>query len=185
MSEKPYHHGNLKNELMEKGLKYVSEHGAESFSMRKLAETCGVSSAAPYAHFKNKEDYLDQAREYVTMRFTEILEKAVKDCRDKERLLLELGKNYVMFFVENPHYHGFLFKQGAIDVKKYRPYLMFEQIAGESLKAMGYDDMTAQNKTIAMWAMVQGLSDIYMIDSGRSGPVLEQEIEKILMSVKI
>ena len=55
MKEKAYHHGNLKNELIEKGLEYIDRYGVESLSMRELARAAGVSSAAPYAHFQNKE----------------------------------------------------------------------------------------------------------------------------------
>ena len=41
---KPYHHGNLKEEFIVKGLEYIDKNGLESLSMRKLAESIGVSS---------------------------------------------------------------------------------------------------------------------------------------------
>ena len=52
MSDK-YHHGDLRNALIEEGIKMINTGGEESLSMRKLAEKCGVTMAAPYAHFKN------------------------------------------------------------------------------------------------------------------------------------
>ena len=57
MKKDTYHHGNLRVELIEKGLEYIDQYGVETLSMRKLADTVGVSSAAPYAHFKNKEAF--------------------------------------------------------------------------------------------------------------------------------
>ena len=58
MKSDTYHHGNLKEELIENGLKYIDKYGTETFSMRKLADSIGVSPAAPYAHFKNREAFL-------------------------------------------------------------------------------------------------------------------------------
>ena len=55
MSDK-YHHGDIRNALIEEGRKMINSGGEESLSMRKLAEKCGVTMAAPYAHFKNKEE---------------------------------------------------------------------------------------------------------------------------------
>ena len=53
--EKDYHHGNLRKELIEKGIKMINSTGEEKLSLRKLAVECGVSNAAPYTHFKNKD----------------------------------------------------------------------------------------------------------------------------------
>ena len=56
--EKGYHHGNLRKELIEKGIKMINDTGEEKLSLRKLAVECGVSNAAPYTHFKNKDELL-------------------------------------------------------------------------------------------------------------------------------
>ena len=42
MKSDTYHHGNLKEELIENGLKYIDKYGTETFSMRKLADSIGV-----------------------------------------------------------------------------------------------------------------------------------------------
>ena len=46
--KKKYHHGNLRKELIEKGIEMINEVGEEKLSWRKLAKICGVSNAAPY-----------------------------------------------------------------------------------------------------------------------------------------
>ena len=51
-----YHHGNLRNALIEEGIRMINAGGEDSLSLRKLAVNCGVSNAAPYAHFKNKKE---------------------------------------------------------------------------------------------------------------------------------
>ena len=57
MVNKPYHHGNLKNELIEAGIALINEEGLSGFSLRKVAAKCNVSNAAPYSHFNNA--YID------------------------------------------------------------------------------------------------------------------------------
>ena len=132
MSEKnKYHHGDLRNALIEEGIKMINAGGEEALSLRKLAEKCGVSMAAPYAHFKSKEDLVNAIKEYVTESFTRYLENAVaaadvsvagkqKDERggenvsDVERKILALGNAYVLFFMKNPEYFTFLFSRGYI-----------------------------------------------------------------------
>ena len=129
-----YHHGNLKQELIEKGLEYIDKYGEESLSMRKLADSAGVSSAAPYAHFKNKEEYLNTVSEYITEKFSDALLLAIGSCKDPARILLELGKAYVLFFYENPLYYKFLFTRGNIEVKEYRPFQIFEKAVQDFFK---------------------------------------------------
>ena len=48
MDKKSYHHNNLKNELIEKGIELVSNYGLSQLSLRKVAQSCNVSHAAPY-----------------------------------------------------------------------------------------------------------------------------------------
>ena len=54
-----YHHKDLRNALIEAGIQLVSTEGVNAFSLRKVAAACGVSHAAPYSHFQNKEELLE------------------------------------------------------------------------------------------------------------------------------
>ena len=104
MSDK-YHHGDLRNALIEESIKMINTSGEDSLSMRKLAEKCGVSMAAPYAHFKNKEEMINAIKKYVEEAFTEYLEKAISHCEnDIEKKIITLGNAYITFFIENPEY---------------------------------------------------------------------------------
>ncbi len=56
MSEKtPYHHGDLKKALIEAGIEVLAREGAGALSLRRVARRAGVSHAAPYAHFADKQ----------------------------------------------------------------------------------------------------------------------------------
>ena len=55
MSTKNYHHGDLKNALINAGVEILAGDGVGGLSLRKVAKQAGVSHAAPYAHFADKQ----------------------------------------------------------------------------------------------------------------------------------
>ena len=54
MSRKNYHHGDLRNALIEAALRLIEREGAHDFSMREAAKEAGVAASAPYRHFEDK-----------------------------------------------------------------------------------------------------------------------------------
>ncbi|XYI02220.1 TetR/AcrR family transcriptional regulator [Sorangium sp. So ce1128] len=58
MKRKSYHHGDLKSALVEAGVDILSTEGMSGLSLRKVAQRAGVSHAAPYAHFEDKQALL-------------------------------------------------------------------------------------------------------------------------------
>lgn len=109
MKEKPYHHGDLRRALIETGIDFIKQKGEEALSLRKIAEICGVSNAAPYAHFKSKDEFIVAIQRYIMDLFAATLEKTVMEYKDSPSLLPMLGKTYVMFFYQNPFYFEYLF----------------------------------------------------------------------------
>ncbi|WP_417514658.1 TetR/AcrR family transcriptional regulator [Minwuia sp.] len=57
-SRKGYHHGNLREALVEAALKLIAEKGPAGFSFAEAARAAGVSAAAPYRHFEDKDALL-------------------------------------------------------------------------------------------------------------------------------
>ncbi len=57
-SRKGYHHGNLREALIEAALKLIAEKGPAGFSFAEAARAAGVSPAAPYRHFEDKDALL-------------------------------------------------------------------------------------------------------------------------------
>lgn len=110
MTEKNYHHGDLKADLIREGLIILDKEGYEGLSLRKVAKACGVSQTAPYRHFKDKNDLIDAIKAEALNSFNQRLEQAVNDYPDDpERQLSEMGVAYIQFFVENPEYLRLLF----------------------------------------------------------------------------
>ncbi|WP_432666385.1 TetR/AcrR family transcriptional regulator [Wukongibacter baidiensis] len=104
MIKQNYHHGNLKETLIDKGLELLNQVGYEAFSMRKLATICGVSHSAPYRHFKDKDELISAIRLKALEHFKQYLNASLKYFSDPRELLKETGKQSVKFFVENPDY---------------------------------------------------------------------------------
>ena len=68
-----YHHGNLRQALIDAGIRIINEEGEDYLSLREVAAACDVSHAAPYAHFKNKDELLEAMKKSVTDRITDEL----------------------------------------------------------------------------------------------------------------
>ena len=113
-----YHHGNLRQELIEAGIRMVQQVGIEKLSLRKLAACCGVSEAAPYSHFSNKDEFVSAMQEFVTEQLLACLKGAVEqtEYQDSPLAILNMGKAYVLFFIKNPEYYNFLFMQQGVRI---------------------------------------------------------------------
>ena len=111
-----YHHKDLRNALIEKGIEIVSKEGIHSFSLRKVAAACGVSHAAPYSHFQNKEELLEAMQLFITDRFSKLLEDTIQKNHNISEILKDMGVTYISFFVENPAYFQFLYSQSNIKI---------------------------------------------------------------------
>jgi AcrR family transcriptional regulator len=110
MQEKLYHHGDLKKEMIKKGIQLLNKEGYEGFSLRKLAALCNVSHAAPYRHFSNKQELYRAINLEISTKFRDALLEDVDRYRNDPRTqLLELCKHYISFMVENPDYFRYIF----------------------------------------------------------------------------
>lgn len=175
MQQKPYHHGNLRADLIEAGIKLVREQGLTNFSMRKLAAKCGVSHAAPYAHFTDVDDLVRAMGKYVTERFTEKLRASVEGREGSEALML-LGRAYVEFFVEHPQYFSFLFYYSGMIVDidhenpdEYPPFAVFRETACRLFRRMNLPESEYARNLAALWSMVHGAASLLTNDCIRYG----------------
>lgn len=167
METDKYHHGDLRESLIKVGLKLYNEVGADKFSLRKVAALCNVSHAAPYKHFKNKEDLINAISEYVFTNFKKSLSEIVEEYKeDPYKRLIELGKKYVWFMVENPDYLKFAFLgsiECEVDIEgsksmEYGAFNVFKNCAIDFMRKIDINEEEYTRNIIAMWAMVHGLA---------------------------
>lgn len=165
MKQKNYHHGDLKNALIEAGIKIVDKEGMMALSLRKAAASCGVSHAAPYNHFKTKEELLEAMQEHITDQFAQRLQETVENHTGQTDVLMELGCAYLRFFMANPHYYSFIFGQlgvscdfDELDNNHYPPFHIFKAAAVEKFKSENLPDSDYMKSILAMWSVVHGLT---------------------------
>lgn len=189
-----YHHGDLRRSLIEKGLEIINQEGEEKLSLRKVAMECGVSNAAPYAHFKSKDEFIVAIQQHIMDSFTDSLEKTAEQYKDSDSLLPMLGKSYVMFFYKNPLYFDFLFSHKNIriqlslsvsDENENPPLNILKKTAVSIFKKANISEKSMQDKIIAMWALVQGLSSILTMPNVEYDDDWEVRIEEIIKSIAI
>ena len=197
-SKKSYHHGNLREELIEKGIELINEVGEEKLSLRKVAKMCGVSNAAPYTYFKKKSDLLYAMSDYIWGILAAELDRTRKKYENQENLLVKLGKTYVMFFCENHRYYHFMIsrknmkidlfsKFSEIENNNEKAFSILKIEAIKILEKMGVPNQAMQDKIIAMWALVQGLVTIMIMNdiTLKHSEIWEEKIEEIIKSVCI
>lgn len=195
MANKSYHHGDLRNSLIEAGIELINERGLKEFSLRKVSALCGVSQAAPYSHFKSKEELLEAMQEHVTKQFMEVLENSIKDYSDKKdpRVLIEMGKSYVMFFINNPQYFSFLFSQPVMKINlslnadensNFPPYELFKSVASSFFEDSGMSEEEMEDEIIYLWATVHGLTSIATMKNVNYDKKWETKIEDIIWNKK-
>ena len=100
---------NKREELIKAGLAEINEYGVAGFSVRRVAEACGVSSGAPYKHFGNKIGFEAAMIEYVNAQWSQRQQAIVENNPDSTRKqLVEFSVEYVKFLVDNPHFRSIL-----------------------------------------------------------------------------
>jgi AcrR family transcriptional regulator len=113
MAEKRrYHHPDLRQALLDGAVRLIKEEGLREFSLRKLASQVGVSHAAPYRHFENKEAILATLMLEGHKRLRTSLLDAVLRCRGKaiDKFLAQ-GRAYLEFARKNPEYLNVMFSR--------------------------------------------------------------------------
>ncbi len=100
---KSYHHGNLREALLESAFGLVDSEGVEALSMRALARETGVSSAAPFRHFADKQLLLQAVAEKASMNLQQKLDEAARDGDDALTQFRAMTVAYVRFAAEHPN----------------------------------------------------------------------------------
>ncbi len=109
--DKPYHHGDLKQALLDETARILRDEGEEALSLRSLATRLGVSRTAPYNHYKNKEGLLCAVAEEGFRRFN----LAMEDVGTKERhpdgqsMMRAYVSAYVSFARDNQEYYDLMY----------------------------------------------------------------------------
>jgi AcrR family transcriptional regulator len=105
-----YHHGNLKEALIQAARVLIAERGPAGFTLIEAARQAGVSSAAPYRHFKDRDALLAEICRRGFVLFGERLQAAWRGAEpDAATAFLRMGETYLRFAQEEPGYYAAMF----------------------------------------------------------------------------
>jgi AcrR family transcriptional regulator len=108
-----YHHGNLKEALLRAALELIAKKGSAGFTFAEAARWAGVSPAAPYRHFRDRDELMASVALRGFERFEIALARAWDDGRpDVFAALDRLGKAYLEFARAEPAYYSAMFEAG-------------------------------------------------------------------------
>jgi AcrR family transcriptional regulator len=162
-----YHHGRLRQALIETAVKTIARHGIDALSLRELAAQAGVSPGAPYHHFPNRSDLLASIAEEGFAQLEAQLIAARDAAPDGASARLEaLGLAYVTFAVSSPGYfrvmfHGASNSPGPTEVglrtfNILRDSVVACQHAGEAPKG------DATGLVLLAWSAVHGFATLWV-----------------------
>lgn len=179
----PYHHGNLRQALLEAALVILEKQGEAGLGLRDLARAVGVSAAAPYRHFDSRAALLEALAVTGFQRFSTAMEGvAASHPADP---MAAMGKTYVLFALSNANLFRLMFSPQL--KKDGRPGLRIAADAAfDTLRHVVGGDMRAGRiKALAAWAKVHGLS-VLLLDGQialRAGEDTEALIAEIIDSL--
>jgi AcrR family transcriptional regulator len=136
-----YHHGNLREALIAAALDLIAQKGPAGFTFAEAARAAGVSPAAPYRHFRDRDALMADVARRGFERFEQRLAAAWDEGRPSPLAALErLGRAYLVFARDEPAYFSAMFEAGVPLAD--HPEL---QVAGDrGQAAAGHDDGAAR-----------------------------------------
>jgi len=170
-----YHHGNLREALIDAALELISAKGPAGFTIAEAARLAGVSPAAPYRHFRDAEALLAEVATRGFDLFAERLANAWNNGRpDPVRSFEELGRAYLAFARQMPAYYAAMFDSRlAMDV---HPGMQaasehaFNVLREASDQVAGTLPQERRPPSLMMalhlWAMAHGIASLFV----RQGP---------------
>jgi AcrR family transcriptional regulator len=182
MTTKKYHHGDLKNALIQAGVEILSLDGVVGLSLRKVAKRAGVSHTAPYAHFADKEALIAAiSTEGYRMLYEELLAIHQNFQTDPLHQLVEAALAYVRFAQTKPAHFRVTF---ANSIEREENYPALVEMSGKCLEQliliMGACQEAgilrpgpAEAMAISVWSAVHGFTCL-LIERQISHPWLKQ-----------
>ncbi|MEM8555664.1 MAG: TetR/AcrR family transcriptional regulator [Pseudomonadota bacterium] len=182
--KKPYHHGDLRHALIEAAKDLVETKGAAHFSVAQAARVAGVSSGAPYRHFKDRDEMLDAVAKDGLQRLAQRFVVAADPFEEGSvEAITAIGIAYVDFAKAQPGVFRLMFAELRSESDE-------TCAAGEACKMqllrhvgahLGHDTIgdATHDAAFPLWTMVHGISFL-MIDGKVPAEELDVPLDKML-----
>jgi len=187
-----YHHGDVRNVLLQQAENILIDEGPAGLSLRRLARLTGVSEAAPYRHFDGKDGILAAVAIAAFERFAEQLETAAASTENHEERIMALGAAYVQFAFENPQHFRLIFGRERPPLDQYPELLDAADNAFDVLqRAVTSVDRKAEmtlaeaasayNRALAAWSRAHGIA--MLVIDGMIVPPADQDLSGFVLGL--
>lgn len=169
-SRRGYHHGNLREALVEAALSLIAEKGPSGFTFAEASRAAGVSPAAPYRHYRDRDALMADVATRGFERFTDALSRSWNGGKpDLYTAFLAVGRDYIRFARAEPALYAAMFEAGlprgsypALDDAGGRAFAIVRE-ACEAIAAS-----VAQEKrpptlmmSLHIWSMAHGIATLF------------------------
>ena len=189
-----YHHGNLKEALVRAALELIAKKGPAGFTFAEAARFAGVSPAAPYRHFRDRDELLvDVAR-----RGFDLFEAALLASWDGGKpnafaAFERLGKAYLRFAREEPAYYSAMFETGLslesspeLRAASERTFAVLRAATEQLVAAMpAHNRPPVLMMALHVWAIAHGIASLFGRGDGaqRAAPIAPEELLEAAMLI--
>jgi AcrR family transcriptional regulator len=185
--ERGYHHGDLKEALMRAALELIAEKGPFGFTFADAARWAGVSPAAPYRHFSDRDELMAD----VAKRGFELFEQALSTAWDEGKpepiaAFERIGKAYLAFARKEPAYYSAMFEAGVplnknaeLRAAGDRAFAVLRTAAVQiAARASDGKRPPAAMMALHVWALSHGIASLFARgdDARRSLPMSPEEL---------
>ncbi|MCA8880913.1 MAG: TetR/AcrR family transcriptional regulator [Rhodobacteraceae bacterium] len=175
MAKRGYHHGNLRQALVDAALDLIAERGPTGFTLTEAAKAAGVTPAAVYRHFEGREDLIAEAARQGYEIFADLMEYAYDSGRPSAlTAFLATGRAYLAFARKYPGHYVAMFESG-ISVNRNpdlaRVSARARSVLEEAARKLSQHIPPGKRPPATMvsahiWAMSHGVVELF----ARSGP---------------
>ena len=182
MTERPYHHGNLRSALLDAAERTVRERGVQDLSLRELARDVGVSHGAPRRHFPDRQALLDALAETGFERLRAELRSAVDDAGDEfEARLHATAAAYIRFATADPALLELMFtvkhREGAgalVDAAE-RAFVVMMEVVVQGQAEGRLEPGDPERVGLVLFATIQGIAALLT-----GGMVAPEQLDELL-----
>jgi AcrR family transcriptional regulator len=176
MAERGYHHGNLREAMIATALNLIAQRGPGSFTLAEVARAVGVSGAAPYRHFKDRNALIADIARQGFERFGSELRAAWDHGRPNPiRAIENCGRAYLAFARREPAFYAAMFEPGfpleddpALLAASERAFLVLRQAAETATSTMPANGRPpAAMVALHIWSLCHGVASLFI--EGPSG----------------
>ena len=163
----PYHHGNLKEELVQIATESIRNGNKNKLTIRYLAGECNVSPAAAYRHFKNKDHILEAVATQGFKELTQFMRDSIEWNKPADIRLDQLGLAYITFAVNNPHLFRLLFSSlltscdssSELTKASKENYDLLVNIVKDGIESKIFTD-DPETVMLSSWSLVHGFATL-------------------------